>query len=181
MEKIKINLPIIVEGRYDKSALMGYLDAKIITTGGFSIFNDKEKQALLRRISQNGVILLTDSDGGGKQIRSYLLSALPKEKVINLYIPQIEGKEKRKKTASKSGLLGVEGIDADTLRRLFLPFSSENTTIWGCRFLQQPRCLSFLFCFYLDRFFPVRFRALHIHQQVCQKPQRAQKHIKNFP
>ena len=72
MEKIKINLPIIVEGRYDKSALMGYLDAKIITTGGFSIFNDKEKQALLRRISQNGVILLTDSDGGGKQIRRFL-------------------------------------------------------------------------------------------------------------
>ena len=118
MEKIKIDLPIIVEGRYDKSALMGYLDAKIITTGGFSIFNDKEKQALIRRIGENGIILLTDSDGGGKQIRKFLQGIIPKEKIHNLYIPKIEGKEKRKSKASKEGTLGVEGMDKDTILRL---------------------------------------------------------------
>ena len=68
MERLKITLPIIVEGRYDKSTLSGFLDATIITTGGFSIFNNKEKQALLKRLSKDGVILLTDSDGGGKHI-----------------------------------------------------------------------------------------------------------------
>ena len=122
MEKIKISLPIIVEGRYDKSALSGYLDAKIITTEGFSIFNNKEKQALLRRISENGVILLTDSDGGGKQIRSFLKGILPAEKIHNLYIPKIEGKESRKRKPSKAGTLGVEGMDKDTILRLLSPF-----------------------------------------------------------
>ena len=123
MEKIKITLPIIVEGRYDKSALMGYLDAKIITTGGFSIFNDKEKQALFRRISENGVILLTDSDGGGKQIRKFLMGILPPDKIHNLYIPKIEGKESRKRYKSKAGTLGVEGMEKDTIIRLLSPFA----------------------------------------------------------
>ena len=124
MEKIKIDLPIIVEGRYDKSALMGYLDAKIITTGGFSIFNDKEKQALIRRIGENGIILLTDSDGGGKQIRKFLQGIIPKEKIHNLYIPKIEGKEKRKSKASKEGTLGVEGMEKEVILRLIAPFIS---------------------------------------------------------
>jgi ribonuclease M5 len=114
---------IVVEGRYDKSSLMGYLDAKIITTGGFSIFNDKEKQALLRRISQNGVILLTDSDGGGKQIRRFLQGIIPPENIHNLYIPKIEGKESRKRKASKAGTLGVEGMDKDVILRLLTPFA----------------------------------------------------------
>ena len=127
MEKIKINLPIIVEGRYDKSALNGYLDAKIITTDGFSIFNNKEKQALLRRISEKGVILLTDSDGGGIQIRSFLKSILPSEKIHNLYIPKIEGKESRKRKASASGTLGVEGMDKDVIIRLLTPFINGNS------------------------------------------------------
>ena len=128
MEKIKIDLPIIVEGRYDKSALMGYLDAKIITTGGFSIFNDKEKQALIRRIGENGIILLTDSDGGGKKIRKFLQGIIPKEKIHNLYIPKIEGKEKRKSKASKEGTLGVEGMEKEVVLRLIAPFVLEERT-----------------------------------------------------
>ena len=127
MEKIKISLPIIVEGRYDKSALSGFIDATIITTGGFGIFNDKEKQALLRRIAKNGIIVLTDSDGGGKQIRRFLAGILPPEKIHNLYIPKIEGKEKRKRKPSAAGTLGVEGMEKETIIRLLTPFiDSEN-------------------------------------------------------
>lgn len=122
MEKVKVNLPIIVEGRYDKSALSGFLDATIITTGGFSIFNDKEKQALLRKISANGVILLTDSDGGGKQIRKFLQGILPPDKIHNLFIPKIEGKESRKRHKSAAGTLGVEGMEKDVILRLLTPF-----------------------------------------------------------
>ena len=127
MEKTKITLPIIVEGRYDKSALSGYLDANIITTEGFSIFNNKEKQSLIRRIAKDGVILLTDSDGGGKQIRKFLLSMLPPDKIHNLYIPKIEGKESRKRKASKSGTLGVEGMDKETILTLLTPFIDGKT------------------------------------------------------
>ena len=126
MEKIKISCPIIVEGKYDKITLSSILTANIIPTDGFSLFKKKEKAALLRRLAEaQGVIVLTDSDGGGKQIRAYLSEILPKDKVTHLYIPQIAGKERRKAHAGKAGLLGVEGIEADTLRALFLPLSDD--------------------------------------------------------
>ena len=128
MEKVKISLPIIVEGRYDKSTLSGFVDATIITTGGFSIFNNKEQQALIRRLSKDGVIVLTDSDGGGKQIRKFLAGILPPDKIHNLYIPKIEGKESRKRKASKSGTLGVEGMDKEVLLRLLTPFEKREKT-----------------------------------------------------
>ena len=122
-ERIKVDLPIIVEGRYDKATLSGFVDGTIITTGGFGVFNNAELRTLLVRLSQNGVIVLCDSDGGGKQIRSYLASILPHDKVHNLYIPRIEGKEKRKRTPSKSGTLGVEGMSREVLERLLAPFT----------------------------------------------------------
>ncbi len=123
-EKIKIALPIIVEGRYDKSTLASFVDATIITTGGFSIFNNKEKLALIKKLGENGIIVLTDSDGGGKQIRSLLSSLLPKDKIFHLYIPQIKGKEKRKTHASKAGFLGVEGMKKDVILELLSPFEN---------------------------------------------------------
>lgn len=128
MEKLKISLPIIVEGRYDKSTLSGFIDATVITTGGFSIFNNKEKQALLRRLAEDGIIVLTDSDGGGKQIRKFLAGILPPEKIHNLYIPKVAGKEPRKRKPSASGNLGVEGMDKKTLLNLLTPFADGKKT-----------------------------------------------------
>ena len=122
-EKKRVALPIIVEGRYDKSTLSSMFEAKIITTDGFGIFNSKEKQALIKKIAERGgVILLTDSDAGGRQIRSFLSGIIPKEKIFHLYIPKVEGKEKRKKSPSKSGLLGVEGMDRAVLESALAPF-----------------------------------------------------------
>ena len=125
MEKIKIALPIIVEGKYDKNTLSQIFDANIFTVGGFGIFNSKEKQALLKRIASGGVIVLTDSDGGGRQIRSFLAGILPQGSIHNLHIPKVEGKERRKDKASKSGLLGVEGMGRDVLVRLLAPFAED--------------------------------------------------------
>lgn len=123
MERIKISLPIVVEGRYDKSTLSGFIDGVIITTGGFSVFNNKEKQALIRRLGEGGIIILTDSDGGGKQIRKFLSGILPPDKIHHLYIPKIEGKEKRKTKPSAQGTLGVEGMEKEVLLRLLSPFA----------------------------------------------------------
>lgn len=128
-EKIKISLPVIVEGKYDKNTLSQVIDATVLTTGGFSVFNSKEKQALLRRLCSKGVIVLTDSDGGGRQIRSFLSSILPKEAIRPLYIPQIAGKERRKSAPSRSGFLGVEGMEADLLYELFLPFADGGAAL----------------------------------------------------
>ena len=124
-ERIKISLPIAVEGKYDKSTLLSIFDTTVITLGGFGVFNSKEKQALLKKIAENGIIVLTDSDGAGKVIRSFLNGIIPKERIYNLYIPKIEGKERRKSTPSKEGLLGVEGVGREVLVKVLSPFIVE--------------------------------------------------------
>lgn len=121
-EKLRLTMPLIVEGRYDKSALSGYIDGVIITTGGFSIFNNKEKQALIRRAAADGIIVLTDSDGGGRQIRSFLSGILPPERIHHVFIPKIEGKEKRKRVSGKAGVIGVEGMSREVILRILSPF-----------------------------------------------------------
>ena len=129
MQKKKISLPIIVEGRYDKSTLSSIFDCTVISVGGFGIFNSKEKQALLRKICADGAIILTDSDGGGVQIRSFLSGILPKDRIYHAYIPKVEGKEKRKTKAGKAGLLGVEGMSRETLERVLAPFIEDGERV----------------------------------------------------
>ena len=112
----KISQVIIVEGKYDLIKLSSIVDALIITTDGFRIFKDKEKRELIKTVGEkNGVIIFTDSDAAGFKIRAFLTSILPKEMIRHAYIPNIEGKEKRKDAPSKEGLLGVEGVDEDTI------------------------------------------------------------------
>ena len=124
MQKLKIPSPILVEGRYDKIKLDSVLEAHILPTDGFGVFNRGEKMAVVRALAKKSrIIVLTDSDGAGKLIRSHITSCLPADKLIHLYIPKIQGKERRKVTASAEGTLGVEGMDADLLRRLFAPFA----------------------------------------------------------
>ena len=125
-DRLKIDRPVVVEGKFDREKLSRVIDARIITTGGFSIFNSAEKRLLITRLAEkNGLIILTDSDGAGSVIRNYFRSVLPKDKLTNLYIPQVDGREKRKKTPSKAGYLGVEGMDEKLLYELFLPFSAD--------------------------------------------------------
>ncbi|MBE6576897.1 MAG: DUF4093 domain-containing protein [Ruminococcaceae bacterium] len=125
MERKKLNIPntIVVEGRYDRQRLLEVCSANIITTDGFGVFKKSEKLALFRELSKKmPIIVLTDSDGAGKLIRSHLTSAIDKDKIIQLYIPQIKGKERRKKAPSAEGTLGVEGMELDLLYDLLAPF-----------------------------------------------------------
>ena len=113
---ISVREVIVVEGRYDKNTLSQVVDATIVETGGFGVFNDREKQALLRRLAEaRGLVILTDSDGAGFQIRGYLKGAIDPKLVKHAYIPDIPGRERRKKTASKAGTLGVEGMRPEVL------------------------------------------------------------------
>ena len=111
---------ILVEGKYDKIRIESLLSATVLTTEGFGIFKNKEKRELLKRLAKKrGLVILSDSDGAGKLIRGHVHTLCGKEGVTDLYIPQIQGKEKRKTSAGKEGLLGVEGIDNKTLLSLF--------------------------------------------------------------
>ena len=126
----RIREVIVVEGRYDKNTISQVVDATVITLGGFSIFNDKEKLAFLRRLAaERGLIVLTDSDGAGFVIRNYLKGALPKDQVKQAYIPDIAGKERRKRHPGKEGKLGVEGMSPqvllEALRRCGATFLNE--------------------------------------------------------
>lgn len=116
MSKPRIEEVIVVEGRYDRNMLLQVVDATVVETGGFSVFNDREKLAFLRKLAQKrGLILLTDSDGAGFVIRNYLKGAIPTEQVKQAYIPDIPGKERRKHKAGKEGKLGVEGMTPEIL------------------------------------------------------------------
>ena len=113
---IRLDRPVIVEGKYDKIALKNIVDALIITTDGFGIFKNKEKCDLIRHLARkNGVIILTDSDSAGAIIRSYIKKIVSDCEIINVYVPELRGKEKRKSKPSKSGLIGVEGMSPEII------------------------------------------------------------------
>ena len=112
----RVSEVIIVEGRYDKNALMQTVDAVVIETGGFAVFNDGEKQSLIRKMAQkHGLIVLTDSDGAGFVIRNFIKGCVDPKYVKHAYIPEIYGRERRKTRSSKEGLLGVEGMSPELI------------------------------------------------------------------
>lgn len=114
---IKIKEAIIVEGRYDVNTVKQLVDTIVLETGGFRIFSDKERLSMFRQLAKTrGLLILTDSDGAGMVIRNYLKGSIPSSQVKHAYIPEIFGKESRKRVASKEGKLGVEGMKPDVLR-----------------------------------------------------------------
>ena len=127
---LHIQEAIVVEGRYDKNTLSQVVDTVILETAGFGVFKNQELVALLRRLAEErGLIVLTDSDGAGFLIRSHLKSALPRERVKHAYIPDVYGKERRKRAPGKEGKLGVEGMTPavleEVLRRAGATFLEE--------------------------------------------------------
>lgn len=114
--KIKIKEAVIVEGRYDKIKLSGIIDAFIIETNGFGIFKNREKMQFIKKLAyERGIIILTDSDHAGFMIRNHIASKIPENRIKNVYIPDIYGKERRKSEPSKEGKLGVEGMTKEVL------------------------------------------------------------------
>ncbi len=130
----KIREVIVVEGRYDKNALSQVVDAVILETAGFGIFNDRQKQKLLRTLAETrGLLVLTDPDGAGFVIRNFLKGITDPDRVKHAYVPDIPGRERRKSTASKEGKLGVEGMSPEilleALRRAGASFEDEDETL----------------------------------------------------
>ena len=130
--KPRVREVIVVEGRYDKNTLLQAVDAVVVETGGFAVFRNGEKAAYLRRLAEKrGVILLTDPDGAGFVIRNHLKGILPPEQVKQAYVPDVYGKERRKKKGGKEGKLGVEGMKPeillDALRRAGATIDEKST------------------------------------------------------
>ena len=118
---IKLNKPIIVEGKYDKITLENVVDTLIIPTDGFSIFKNKEKCDMIRLLAKkHGIIVLTDSDSAGSMIRAHIKKIAGECEIINVYVPRIAGKEKRKAHFGKEGILGIEGMTPEILEEALL-------------------------------------------------------------
>jgi len=114
--KPRVKEVVVVEGRYDRNTLLQVVDATVVEVGGFSLFHDDEKTAYLRDLAEkNGIILMTDADSAGFVIRNHLKGCLPPERVKQAYIPDVYGKERRKKKPGKEGKLGVEGMRPEVL------------------------------------------------------------------
>lgn len=142
-ERLKIPFPVIVEGKYDKLRLECVMEGQILTTDGFGLFNRREKTQLFRALAQKTpLILLTDSDGAGKLIRSHLTSCLPAGRLIQLYIPKITGTERRKQHPSAEGTLGVEGMEQSLLYDLLAPYADAGAVL---RAAENPLCKADLF------------------------------------
>lgn len=129
---LKIKEAIVVEGRYDKNTLSQVVDTLILETGGFHIFKDPEQMALLRKVGERrGLIVLTDSDGAGFVIRNRIRGSIPAQYVKHAYIPDVYGKERRKRQRGKEGKLGVEGMPPqvleEVLRRAGATFLEESS------------------------------------------------------
>jgi ribonuclease M5 len=145
-ERLKIPYPVIVEGKYDKLRLQNLIEAQILTTDGFGVFNKTEKTRLFRKLAERTPILvLTDSDGAGKLIRSHLTSMIPPERLIHLYVPRVKGKERRKQSPSAEGVLGVEGMENELLLQLFAPYADADAVLTRAK--ENPLCKTDL---YLD-------------------------------
>ena len=130
---LMIREAIVVEGRYDKNTLSQVVDTLILETNGFGIFKDPERMSLLRRAAERrGLIVLTDSDGAGFVIRNRIRGAIPAEHLKHAYIPDVYGKEKRKRQRGREGKLGVEGMRPEVLeaalRRAGATFLDEEET-----------------------------------------------------
>ena len=129
---LKIKEAVVVEGRYDKNTLSQLVDTIIIETKGFGIFKDSERLSLLRRLArERGLVVLTDSDGAGFVIRNFLKGAIPPGQVKHAYIPDVFGKERRKRQPGKEGKLGVEGMRPqvleEALRRAGVTFLDQES------------------------------------------------------
>ncbi|HIR50824.1 MAG TPA: DUF4093 domain-containing protein [Candidatus Avoscillospira avicola] len=127
---VKIREAIVVEGKYDQNTLRQIVDTAVIPTRGFGVLKDRALLDFLRAVAEaRGLIILTDSDGAGFVIRNYLKGALPRDRVRHAYIPDVPGKERRKKAPGKEGKLGVEGMEPavllEALRRAGATFVEE--------------------------------------------------------
>ena len=132
---IKLDKPVIVEGKYDKITLENVVDALIIPTDGFGIFKNKEKCAMIRALAEkNGIIVMTDSDSAGSLIRAHIKNIVGNAEIINVYVPCLKGKEKRKTSAGKEGLLGVEGMTPEILKQAL-----EKSGVFGKEIARKTR------------------------------------------
>ena len=97
---------IVVEGQNDLSAVRRAVDAEVICTGGFSFGKDVEAR-LRRAHATRGLIILTDPDAAGTQIRRRVAALVGECRHAHL----------TRKECTRNGNVGVENASSAAIRR----------------------------------------------------------------
>ena len=122
MNKLRLDAVVVVEGRHDIATLSQFIDATFVATEGSSFPLDV--QQLLQTYDQEGrpLIILTDPDVPGEQIRKQLQVLFPR--AIHAFVP--------KELARTSRKVGVEHAHPQTIlaalrQAVVLSTPTENT------------------------------------------------------
>lgn len=102
---MKIREVIVVEGRADERAVKQAVDAEVIITSGYGITHETFRKIEFAR-GRKGVIVLTDPDRPGEQIRKRINERIPGCK--NAYLVQAD--------AFKKNDIGIENASPGAIR-----------------------------------------------------------------
>ncbi len=104
MEKISVKEAIVVEGRDDTIAINRAVEGITIETHGFGI--RKETWDLIEKAyKEKGIIVFTDPDFSGEEIRKKILARFPEAKEAFL----------SKNKATKKGDIGIENAEPEDI------------------------------------------------------------------
>lgn len=101
---MRIKEVIVVEGRDDTAAIKRAVDADTIETHGFGIRRETW-QLIEKAYKEKGIIVFTDPDFAGNEIRRRLTEKFPD--AAHAYLSR--------KDASKDGDIGIENADPDSI------------------------------------------------------------------
>lgn len=96
---------IVVEGRDDEAAVKRAVDAETIATHGYGI-SRKTFDLIAKAYTERGIIIFTDPDFAGDQIRKRLSARFPDGK--HAFLPREE--------ATKDGDIGIENASPEDIR-----------------------------------------------------------------
>ena len=103
---MRIEEVIVVEGAHDRDRVQKAVQADVIVTGGTRIRQEVYRQ-LERAAKLRGLIILTDPDYAGEQIRRNLAKRYPNSK--HAYLPQ--------RQALKNGDIGIENAPLNEIEK----------------------------------------------------------------
>ena len=101
---MNIKETIVVEGKDDESAVLAALEANIIITHGYGI-NNSILELIKTAYEKTGIIIFTDPDHAGEEIRKRLTALFPDAK--QAYLTQDE--------AEKAGDIGIENASPESI------------------------------------------------------------------
>ena len=122
MEKLKLLETVVVEGRDDEAAVLRAVDAAVISTHGWGL-PDGNVERIRAAYERTGIIILTDPDFAGENIRRRLSEQFPDAKHAYLARP-----EASKRQGERVVDIGVENAAPEAIQAALLAARAQVQT-----------------------------------------------------